>query len=393
MALNPSSSKLSSSGAKLNLHPSNIQEIFVEPKAMDSWLFKQCRQYLPDIDINVVENRQTFLAEMIQKEENKTVPVTKPGQDKNRLYFGRQKGDKIRKCPQSPGMLCCNYYTLDVMENCPINCSYCILQVYLNFPAIFVRTDLDNLNEQIESLLKNRQGIIRIGTGELCDSLALDHLVPLAPFLVKLFSPYERISFELKTKSNNIQNLMRLTPGPGIVLGWSMNTPLIQKSFEPGSASVESRLSAIKQAVKNGYKIALHFDPIFYYPNWKKEYQKLIESLADHLERNSITWISMGGFRFTGPIEEMLIKNMGSRENLTRTNFPYIFYGEFCRGSDGKYRYFRDIRLQLYSWLLTCLKKYNLDKNVYLCMENQWMWKKLFNQLPGCSLLPEIFSS
>ncbi len=56
-----------------------------------------------------------------------------------------------------------------------LSCSYCILRGYLNAPHIKVHDDLPYILAQIEETIAGeRNHVLRFGTGELGDSLALE---------------------------------------------------------------------------------------------------------------------------------------------------------------------------------------------------------------------------
>jgi spore photoproduct lyase len=59
-----------------------------------------------------------------------------------------------------------------------------------------------------------------------------------------------------------------------------------------------------------------------------------------------------------------------------------ITYGEFIRGLDGKMRYFRDIRAEFYSFMVDRIRQADPDLCVYLCMEDDGIWKQSFGFSP-----------
>ena len=89
--------------------------------------------------------------------------------------------------------------------------SYCYLQSYLNFPYMIVYANSGDLLSELELTLKQRPGeLLRIGTGELSDSLALDPLTSYSVPLVEFFAHQENGILEFKTKSNCVENLLHL---------------------------------------------------------------------------------------------------------------------------------------------------------------------------------------
>ena len=50
---------------------------------------------------------------------------------KRELLLSEAKGDSLKPCPGTDrSYICCNYWVLNQATNCPIDCSYCILQYY-----------------------------------------------------------------------------------------------------------------------------------------------------------------------------------------------------------------------------------------------------------------------
>ena len=58
------------------------------------------------------------------------------------------KGKFLKRCPGTPVYRCCNYYVLNIQNNCVLDCHYCILQDYINSNKVTVFTNVhDALNE------------------------------------------------------------------------------------------------------------------------------------------------------------------------------------------------------------------------------------------------------
>ena len=50
--------------------------------------------------------------------------------------------------------------------------------------------------------------------------------------------------------------------------------------------------------------------------------------------------------------------------------------GEFVPGKDGKMRYFKPIRIKMYHFLGSMLKKWHGGLGIYLCMESDEVWRE-----------------
>jgi spore photoproduct lyase len=221
--------------------------------------------------------------------------------------------------------------------------------------------------------MRKPEWLLRIGTGELTDSLAMDHITEMSKLLVPRFARENGVLFELKTKSNRIQNLLDLDHGGRTVVAWSLNPQSLIDREEPGTASLEDRLHAAKQCQEAGYKLAFHFDPLIYYPNWHTEYPEVVENLFSIIDPGHISWISLGTFRYPPSLKPII-----------RERFPEskIIYEDFIQGQDGKMRYIKPLRVEMYSTLLSKIQSYAPDVFIYLCMESKDVWEKVFGWTP-----------
>lgn len=298
--------------------------------------------------------------------------------DKHILYLTKNKGRFFRPCPctNKHYYISCEYRILDVGTNCAFNCSYCILQSYLNQPFIQVYANIEDLFRELDSIRE----FYRIGTGELTDSLFLDHITHLSKYLVPYFAKRNLI-LELKTKSTNIENLKGLDHRGHTVVSWSLNAREIAEREEIGAPALEERLKAARQCQLWGYPLGFHFDPIIYYPGWQEGYSDVIELLFKYIRPEGTAWISLGSFRFMPPLKYQIKRRFSESK---------IIYGEFIDGLDGKKRYFKPIRIRMYSHLLRCIRKYAPDVLVYLCMELPDVWKSVFGFIPERGKLKQM---
>ena len=99
------------------------------------------------------------------------------------------KGSIVRDCPGTRGHICCGYKTIDLVEGCPLSCSYCILRGYLNSTGISVHRDTgrDHRADRKGRSASRKQHVLRFGTGELSDCLALDRRLDLNRPIVQFF--------------------------------------------------------------------------------------------------------------------------------------------------------------------------------------------------------------
>jgi spore photoproduct lyase len=293
---------------------------------------------------------------------------------KNTLILMRYPGKFLKNCQGSGAEICCNYFIVSYAWNCHLECTYCVLQSYLSNEALVVCTNIEELLSDVKgTLAQSPERIFRIGTGELADSLALDHLTHYSRRLVPLFASLSNGILELKTKTDQIYNLKDLDHRGHTVISWSMNSRHICHTEEHKAASFEERLAAAVQCQDWGYKTGFHFDPIIHYEGWEDGYREAVREIFRAVNPDRIAWISLGALRFPPHLRDMVRRRFpGSR----------VPCGEFIPGHHGKDRYFRPIREEMYRKMRAWIYAEAPQVFVYLCMESRFVWEQSFGQDP-----------
>jgi len=245
-------------------------------------------------------------------------------------------------------------------SGCGFECTYCYLQDYINSPGIVIPANIEDFFEEFRKYKQD----IRLGSGELTDSLLFDHITGFSPLIVEFFKNYPKSTFEFKTKSVNIDNLLKVTPAGNIVVSWSVNPPNIIDAMEFYTAPLEDRLQAAASCIKAGYKVGFHFDPIIYYKGWERDYEALVNRIYDVIDDNKIEWISLGTLRLTSRLKRII-------ENRFVENT--ILDEEFTNSHDGKLRYPFALRTQVYKKMKEWILARSSHAPIYLCMEEKDM--------------------
>jgi spore photoproduct lyase len=295
------------------------------------------------------------------------------------IFVNAPRASILSRCPGSRGHVCCNYLTINLYVGCIIGCSYCIMRQYLNFSPVVVNVATERTIEEVLSIAKsNPEKAIRIGTGEVGDSLDLDPIFGLSAPLVEGLGSAHNVAFELKTKRASIGHILSLGNKGNAVIGFSLSPSAISDSEEGSASPVDERISSARLAADSGFRVAFHFDPVFRYDGWETGYGDVIRRVSA-LPRDRIAWISLGTFRYPAGLKEKI----GDR---------WYIYDEFVECRDGKYRYLQKTRREIYSFLVAAIRERYPTVPVYLCMESEFVWEKVFaahpHEIPG---LREIF--
>ncbi len=305
--------------------------IYLEPGAEDYALTQRILDSLPDVPVVREASSRQVTAEIAEGASDIF------GTAKNRWVLAPFQGPFLKKCPGiSPGMVCCNYYVVNLIKNCVYDCSYCFLQDFLeNNPLLTAFVNVEDLIAELQEEFRiHPDRTFRVGTGELTDSLALDHLIPHTELLIPFFNRQSNAVLELKTKSDQIENLLKHDP-TNVIVSWSINPQEIADREEKGTPSIARRLEAARLCQEKGYRVGFHFDPVIIFPGWEQAYESLIDTLFDTVAQEGIEWISLGSFRYRPNLRRI----MKDRHSGTR-----LLTGEHVAGADGKYRYLRPLR-------------------------------------------------
>ncbi len=342
------------------------RRLLVTAAAAEDPLTHQIRRRLPHLPVEVIPEKSSW-----RPAGSWDPALSRLG--KETLLLTHQKGPFWRACPGTKGYICCGYQTLQVLTNCPLDCSYCILQSYLNLPAITIFTNWDDLEQELDQQAREENRIIRLGTGEFGDSLALDELLGLNHWLITRLPRWPHLVLELKTKWHRVEPLLPLGPNRQVIFAWSVNPPRIIRQEEHYTAPLQARLTAARRCVAAGFRVAFHFDPIIYYPGWEADYQAVVEQIFTAVPPDAVAWISLGALRF-----------MPALTAVMRQRFPASTLAdqEFILGLDGKKRYFKSLRVELFSRLREWLQQAAPEVFVYLCMESPWVWEQVFGWRP-----------
>ena len=333
------------------------KKLMIEAEVLDTPLVRTLRDKLPEASIQVVEQmpeRANF--------------------DPALLEIVRFKGRFLKDCPGTRHYLCCGYRILHFGVQCTLQCSYCILQAYLNQPNLRLFANTDDLFRELDAALAAQPDRLhRIGTGEFTDSLLLDPWTEFSRRLVPYFAGRPNAVLELKTKTAHIENLADLPHGGHSIVSWSLNAEPVRQREEARAATIRQRLRAAQQCAEWGYWLSFHFDPMIHYPGWRKDYGEVLARLFDAVDPGRIVWISLGAFRFMPELKSIMRKTHPESR---------ILYGEFIRGLDGKMRYFRDLRVELYAFMVERIRAADPKLCVYLCMEGEDIWREAFGFSP-----------
>jgi spore photoproduct lyase len=323
-------------------YTTRFDRIYVTGDAAESEALRRARSVLPDMPLIRVAGKDDIPADHLTA---RTILLTSP------------RGEVVGRCQCRWGEACCNYLTVDIYAGCSLGCSYCVMKSYLNFAPLTVFADpRPGLSRIREIAARNPDRAVRVGSGEVGDSLLLDPIFGLSGDYIAGLADLPNVFFESKTKTNFVSHILGIKEKGNAVIGFSVNPQEVVDAEEADSAPVGERLQAAREALASGFRVAFHIDPIF--AGFEDQYRALVRELKS-FPADRIAWISLGMFRYSGALKE----RRGAR--------PYLA-AEFVESGDGKFRYLQKQRIRTYREIL---KEFGPGLPVYLCMESRAVWK------------------
>jgi spore photoproduct lyase len=293
-----------------------------------------------------------------------------PQEQKFNFKTQNKDGFGLGLCPvASEKTRCCNLLTLDAIESCGFDCSYCSIQSFYNQNTI---TFDSSFAQKLSNLNLDKNKTYHIGTGQSSDSLMFGNREGVLDALFEFAKNNPNVILEFKTKSDNIKYFLENEVPKNILCTWSLNTQTIINNEEHLTASLEKRLDAARKIADKGIKVGFHFHPIVEYENYLNEYSYVYNKLIDNFEASEVALVSFGTLTFIKPV----IKKLRQRDFKSKiTQMPFV-------DAAGKSSYSESTKIEMFKHAYESFSKWREDKNhkvfFYLCMEEHSLWKKTF---------------
>ena len=277
-----------------------------------------------------------------------------------------KEGFGLGLCPvASEKTRCCNLLTLDAVESCGFDCSYCSIQSFYNQNTI---TFDSGFADKLLNLNLDKNKSYHIGTGQSSDSLMFGNREGILDALFLFATQNPNVILEFKTKSHNIEYFLENDVPKNILCTWSLNTTTIIENEEHLSASLDKRIGSARKLADKGVKVGFHFHPIVEYENYINEYQAIYKRLVQEFKSTEVALVSFGTLTFIKPV----IKTLREREFRSKiTQMPF-------EDANGKSSYPDSIKVEMFKSAYESFSEWHKDVFFYLCMEEHQMWEKTF---------------
>jgi spore photoproduct lyase len=214
------------------------------------------------------------------------------------LIISSKQQRRVLKTPKAYGIGGYHNYYFSHMLNCVYDCRYCFLQGMYRSAHQVVFINYEDFAEEIRSIASQHgSDPVWFFSGYDCDSLAYEPLTRFTEYFVPLFSEIDNAWMELRTKSTQIRQLLKLQPCPRVVTAFSFTDSYSHGQLERGVPSIGKRIDAIKKLIAAGWPVGLRFDPIIYHDNYQQGFTSLLDEIFAAINPASLHSVSLGAFR------------------------------------------------------------------------------------------------
>ena len=239
-----------------------------------------------------------------------------------------------------------SYYN-SLMLNCLYDCDYCYLQGMYPSANVVIFVNLEDFYAATDAALAKHALSLAISYDT--DLLAFEGIIPLCRKWIEFASTRPGLTIEIRTKSANFASIKDMLPGKGVILAWTLSPPSVVERYESRTASLPSRLEAIRDALELGWKVRLCFDPVLAVPGWRDLYAELIESVFSEIPKAKLHDVCTGSFRMNSAYLSDLQR---------RRNDSEIVFHPMLRDGEGTMHYPPGLRGEIDAHLLATLTQH-----------------------------------
>jgi spore photoproduct lyase len=272
--------------------------------------------------------------------------------------------DKTSPPVRSTDVICPHFIELKWAYGCPFDCAWCYLKGTFRFHPTKTKPVF---KDRVKVELHTRKFLEEVttpeilNTGEIADSLMSEGTSePFTKFIIPIFEEQHRHKVLFVTKSDNINNLLEITPHNQVIVSFSLNADDVAARWEKSAPPVKKRIEAAKKLSGAGYEVRVRIDPMVPVENWATHYTRLVEEIFSNLTPSRITLGSLRGLQTTvnGSTDRSWVGYLQEKSNW------------------GKKIEFK-IRNQMYTTIIRLLKDHYYYDEIGLCKETLAMWGRL----------------
>ena len=211
-------------------------------------------------------------------------PKEKFEQAKNTLVVGVRKTLEFESCKPSA------HYQIPLVTGCMGMCEYCYLNTRLaNQSYVRVYVNIEEILQKAKQYIEQRKPEITIfEAAATSDPIPVEGYTHNLEKAIQMMASEEYGRLRFVTKYPFVDSLLSINHQEHTQIRFSMNTKYVIENYEHRTGSLEKRIEALGKVAKANYPVGIMIAPVFLYPNWKEEYQELMEKIKISLREKEL---------------------------------------------------------------------------------------------------------
>lgn len=193
------------------------------------------------------------------------------------------------------------WYFLKNSLNCVFDCDYCYLKWAFKNEDLLVFVNYDDIKTKVLENDKYSKSKIkdRYYSSDYSDNLAIDNLSNFSLEFIPFFDTLKNSMLEIRTKSVNISNLLKLKASKNVEICFSLNPSELISKYENKTSSLEMRIKAINTLIDAWWQVGIRFLPLLEVDNYKEIYKSFLEDLISKIDFDKIYSVFIGWLLYT----------------------------------------------------------------------------------------------
>ena len=271
------------------------QALFTLDALLEPW-GQQIRSRLESLNIPIEELPRNRLSGLRGENERETYSIAK-----RTLAVVTAPPSQFKLSPIPPSA----DWQFHLAQGCPAHCQYCYLAGSLQGPPV-IRV-YANLPQILENLAAYEQPGQATTYEVSCytDPLGIEHLTGSLAECIRYFGTREQGYLRWVSKFDAVDGLLDLPHNGHTHCRVSVNAEPVSRFLEGGTASVRSRLQALRRLALpkaqggGGYPVGLVIAPIMPIDDWQEHYTQLLDQIEEALDFDCDLTFELISHRFT----------------------------------------------------------------------------------------------
>ena len=184
---------------------------------------------------------------------------------------------------------------------------------------IVIFVNLEDIFAELEEILQKHP--IYLCVSYDTDLMALEDLTGFVESWLEFVRNHSGIRIEIRTKCGRTDLWDRLKPDENVIFSFTLSPERIQQECEHGTASLEGRIRCAAKAMEQGFPVRLCFDPVIYCPDWRTQYDAMMDQVAEQIDMENVWDVSVGSFRIS---QDYMKKLRRSQKDSAVVQFPFV---------------------------------------------------------------------